>query len=181
VSDHHGAISVHSVQGSGTTFILYFPRTFSALQESIPKIPSSISRGEGTLLFVDDERAIVEFAKSLLEGLGYQVLAHTNSLDALEAFRHNPKAVDVIITDQTMPDCTGEMLAQKMLAIRPDIPIILCTGFSHIMTEKKALSMGVRAFLLKPFSTEDLAQTIQRVLSRDTDKTEKQPLKTTQA
>ncbi len=181
VSDHHGAISVHSVQGSGTTFILYFPRTFSSLQESIPKIPSSIPRGEGTLLFVDDERAIVEFSKSLLEGLGYQVLAYTNSLDAIEAFRHNPKAVDVIITDQTMPDCTGEMLAQKMLAIRPDIPIILCTGFSHIMTEKKALSMGVRAFLLKPFSTEDLAQTIQRVLARDTDKTEKQPLKATQA
>ena len=181
VSDHHGAISVHSVQGSGTTFILYFPRTFSSLQESIPKIPSSIPRGEGTLLFVDDERAIVEFSKSLLEGLGYQVLAYTNSLDAIEAFRHNPKAVDVIITDQTMPDCTGEMLAQKMLGIRPDIPIILCTGFSHIMTEKKALSMGVRAFLLKPFSTEDLAQTIQRVLARDTDKTEKQPLKATQA
>jgi signal transduction histidine kinase/CheY-like chemotaxis protein len=168
VSDHHGAISVHSVQGSGTTFTLYFPQTVASLQESRLKIPSSIPRGEGTVLFVDDERAIVAFVKPLLEGLGYHVLAHTNSLEALEAFRSNPNTFDAIITDQTMPHCTGEMLAQEILTIRPDIPIILCSGFSHVMTKEKALSMGIRAFLLKPFSTEDLAQTIQRVLARET-------------
>ena len=89
--------------------------------------------------------------------------------------------VDVIVTDQTMPDCTGEMLAQEMLAIRLNIPIILCTGFSYVMTEEKALSIGVRAFLLKPFSTKDLAQTIQRVLARDTDQKKEQPLKSNQA
>ena len=168
VSDHHGAISVHSVQGSGTTFTLYFPLTLASLQESRLKIPSDIPRGEGTILFIDDEPTIVAFAKPLLEGLGYHVLAYTKSLEAIEAFRQNPNAVDLIMTDQTMPDCTGEMLAQEMLAIRPDIPIILCTGFSYVMTEEKALSMGIRAFLLKPFSIEDLAQTIQRVLARDT-------------
>ena len=116
---------------------------------------------------MDDERAIVDFAKSHLEESGYHVLAYVNSLDAIEAFRHNPNTVDIVITDQTMPDCTGEMLAQEMLAIRPNIPIILCTGFSHVMTEERALSMGIRAFLLKPFSTEDLSRTIQRVLGRD--------------
>jgi DNA-binding NtrC family response regulator len=79
-----------------------------------------------------------------------------------------------------MPDCTGEMLAQEMLAIRPDIPIILCTGFSHVMTEEKALSMGIRAFLLKPFSTKDLARTIHSVLARKTDQKKTQPLKSTQ-
>jgi len=172
VSDHQGAISVRSVQGSGTTFILYFPRALSSLQESIPKISSSIHRGQGTVMFVDDERTIVELAKSILEGLGYQVLAFTNGLDAIEAFRHDPHAVDVIMTDQTMPDCTGEMLAQEMLALRPDIPIILCTGFSHIMTEEKALAMGVRAFLLKPVSTEDLARTLHSILAKETHETD---------
>lgn len=168
VSDHHGAISVHSVQGSGTTFTLYFPQTLASLQESRLKIPSGMPRGEGTVLFVDDETTIVAFAKPLLEGLGYHVLAYTDSLEALEVFRGNPNTFDVIITDQTMPDYTGEMLAQEILTIRPDLPIILCTGFSHVMTEEKALSIGIRAFLLKPFSTKDLAQTIQRVLPRNT-------------
>lgn len=167
VSDHHGAIAVHSVQGSGTTFTLYFPQTVAPLQESRLTSPS-IPRGKETILFVDDETTIVAFVKPLLEGLGYQVLAYTDSLEAIEAFRNNPDTVDIIITDQTMPNCTGEMLAHKMLSIRPDIPIILCTGFSHIMTEQKALAIGIRAFLLKPFSTEDLAQTIQRVLARET-------------
>lgn len=181
VSDHHGAISAHSVQGSGTTFTLYFPQTVAPLQESRLTSPSSIPRGKETILFVDDETTIVTFVKPLLEGLGYQVLAYTDSLEAIEAFRGNPDTVDIIITDQTMPNCTGEMLAHKMLAIRPDIPIILCTGFSHIMTEQKALAMGIQAFLLKPFSTENLATTIQQVLDKHTDRKKEHPLKTTPA
>ena len=85
-----------------------------------------------------------------------------NSREALEVFRQHPQDIDVVISDQTMPESTGEILAKQMLEIRSSIPIILCTGFSHTMNEEKALSMGIRVFLHKPYGIQELATAIQR-------------------
>ena len=100
-----------------------------------------------------------------MRGLGYDVTVRTSSLEALEAFRADPFRFDVIVTDQTMPKMTGEALSRELLQIRSDVPIILCTGFSHSMTQEKAKAMGIRAFLLKPLLIKGLAQTLQEVLN----------------
>jgi DNA-binding NtrC family response regulator len=100
--------------------------------------------------------------KAMLTELGYEVWSYSNSREALEVFRQHPQDIDVVISDQTMPGSTGEVLAKQMLEIRSSIPIILCTGFSHIMNEEKALSMGIRVFLYKPYGIQELATAIQR-------------------
>ena len=100
-----------------------------------------------------------------MKGLGYEVMVRTSSVEALEAFRADPFRFDAVVTDQTMPHITGEALARQLLELRPDVPIILCTGFSHSMTSEKAKAMGIRAFLLKPLLIKDLAWTLREVLN----------------
>jgi CheY-like chemotaxis protein len=117
---------------------------------------------------VDDEPLLTHLWDRMLQGLGYRVLSCTDGLEALEIFRATPEAFDVVITDQTMPKITGEELARELLRLRPDLPIILCTGFSHTMTEEKAKAMGVRAYLTKPLARRDIAQAIRRVLGQYT-------------
>jgi CheY-like chemotaxis protein len=102
-----------------------------------------------------------------MRGLGYEVMVCTSSVEALEAFRVDPFRFDVVVTDQTMPNMTGEALARQLLEFRPEVPIILCTGFSHSMTPEKAKAMGIRAFLLKPLLIKDLARTLREVLHPD--------------
>ena len=102
--------------------------------------------------------------KQLLESLGYEVTIRTSSIEALELFKVQPDKFDLVITDLTMPNMTGDELAQKLMAIRPDIPVILCTGFSTKMTEGKTREMGIRAFVLKPVIKQDIAETIRKVL-----------------
>ncbi len=104
--------------------------------------------------------------QAMLERLGYEVVTSTNSLEALEAFRAMPQRFDLVITDQTMPQMTGGQLAQALRRIRPDIPIILCTGFSYTMNADKAQAQGIDAFLMKPFRARDLAVTVQQVLAQ---------------
>jgi DNA-binding NtrC family response regulator len=96
--------------------------------------------------------------------LGYEVMMRTSSVEALEAFRADPLRFDAVVTDQTMPNMTGEALSRELLHIRPDVPIILCTGFSHSMTLEKAKAMGIRAFLLKPLLIKDLGRTLHEAL-----------------
>jgi CheY-like chemotaxis protein len=100
----------------------------------------------------------------MLERLGYKVVTKTNSLEALELFRANPNEFDLVITDMTMPKMTGDELAGELLQIKPDIPIILCTGFSAMIDEDKARAMGIRAFIFKPILKRDIAETIRKVL-----------------
>jgi CheY-like chemotaxis protein len=113
---------------------------------------------------VDDEEMLARLGEELLAPLGYEVVAHTSSLDALEAFQAEPHRFDLVITDQTMLHMTGEALARELRCIRQDIPIILCTGFSHVMNTEKAQAMGIDAFCMKPLLARELAMTIQRVL-----------------
>jgi CheY-like chemotaxis protein len=117
------------------------------------------------VLFVDDEEVLVDMGKELIGELGYRVTALTSSLEALALFEADPSRFDVIITDQTMPDMTGVALAKAVLALRPDIPVILCTGFSHSVDAESAEGSGVAAFVMKPLTKKELARTIRRVLS----------------
>src|SRR4029453_6695535 len=123
-------------------------------------------QGKGRILFVDDEDMLASIGQQLLTHLGYDTVACTSSLDALETFRDAPQRFDLVITDQTMPAMTGATLVAELRRIRPDIPIILCTGFSYLINAEKAQALGGDAFVMKPGVTQDLAVTIQQVLDQ---------------
>jgi len=165
VKSHGGVIGVQSEQGEGTTFYVFFPRVES---EVTPKTKASepFPRGKERILFVDDEKALADMGKKTLERLGYEVIATTSSTDALDTFRANHDKLDLVITDQTMPNMTGDMLAKELMGIRSDIPIILCTGYSELITKESAEAMGIRAFVMKPLTIRDLATTIRKVLDK---------------
>ena len=116
-------------------------------------------------MFIDDEPALAHLGQEMLTRLSYDVVASTSSLEALDIFCTAPQQFDLVITNQTMPQLTGETLSRELRHIRPDIPIILCTGFSHTMTADKASALGIDAFLMKPLTTRDLAAAIRRVLA----------------
>jgi len=105
--------------------------------------------------------------RQMLERLGYHVTARTSSVEALEAFRAQPEKFDLVITDQTMPNMTGAELTKKLIAIRPDIPAILCTGFSEVISEEKAREIGISEYVMKPVVMSDIAKTIRRLLDQD--------------
>jgi PAS domain S-box-containing protein len=163
IMDHHGSISVDSEYGKRTTFNLFLPVVENKpvdKDETDTKIPT----GNERILFVDDEESITNMASQMLERLGYTVTAKTNSTDALETFRNQPDNFDLIISDMTMPDTTGDKLTKKLLTIRPDIPIILCTGFSEQINVEKAKLIGVQSLVMKPIVKSVLAKTIRNVL-----------------
>jgi len=120
--------------------------------------------GDEHILFVDDEKILAEVGKEILEHLGYEVTTRTSSLEALELFKAKPEFFDLVITDMSMPNITGEQLSREFMKIRPDIPIILCTGFSHIISKEKARGVGIKAFVMKPLVTKDLAETVRKAL-----------------
>ena len=163
ITSHGGTITVESSRGSGTQFAIYLPRTDApAVQATGPE--PLLAPGEGRVLFVDDEETLALAMQLLLESLGYEAVVHTASREALEAFRTDPHGFDVIITDQTMPQMTGEALIQAMRRIRPGIPIILCTGFSHVINAEKARALGNVTFLMKPVDERELGDILHQVL-----------------
>jgi PAS domain S-box-containing protein len=161
---HEGAITVNSEPGVGTRFHVYFPKVESMTAREVDRVEKPLPRGTERVLFVDDEEILVEMGKSVLEWLGYEVTVTTNSLEALELFRLHSNHFDAVITDYTMPHMTGADLAKEMLRIQPDIPVILCTGFSEKISEEKSREMGIRAFAMKPLKMRDIAETVRRVL-----------------
>jgi CheY-like chemotaxis protein len=167
VTSYAGAITVASTPGEGTAVVIYLPR-FDSVVEETAQATETLSPGHGSILFIDDEEALVHLAQEMLERLGYTAEAYTSSRAALAAFQAAPQRFDLVITDQTMPDLTGEGLARALRDIRPDIPIILCTGFSHIMTAENAAALGVDTFLMKPLVFHDLGLAIQHVLAART-------------
>jgi PAS domain S-box-containing protein len=158
-----GVVTVHSEPGQGTTFRVYLPRIGGEIAPE-PQPVEVLPAGDERILFVDDEDALVDLGKRMLNSLGYDVVAKTNSLEALETFRAQPDAFDLVITDMTMPAPTGMELAKELLSIRRDIPIILCTGFSELIDGKQAKEAGVRELVMKPYVLRNIATTIRDVL-----------------
>jgi len=132
--------------------------------KSEEKADKPIPTGTERILFIDDEPVITNLGKQILESLGYEVVARNSSIEALELFKEKKDRFDLVITDMTMPHLTGEKLAEILMQIRPDIPVILCTGFSFMIDEQKALNMGIRAFISKPILKQEIAETIRQVL-----------------
>jgi CheY-like chemotaxis protein len=165
VTGHGGAIVVDSVVNQGTKIEVYFPIVPTPVWEPVVD-QGPISIGKETILFVDDEETIVRLGKELLTPLGYRVEVYTSSVEALNVFRKDPHRFDLVITDQTMPALTGEDLSRELLRIRPDLPIILCTGFSHVMSAEKAKALGIQAYLMKPLAIRDLVPIIRHVLDK---------------
>jgi PAS domain S-box-containing protein len=163
VKSFGGAIHAFSELGKGSIFKVFIPaieRRISPEQRTKKPVP----KGTEHILFIDDEPALANMGKQLLESLGYQVEMITKSSDALELFRKKPDRFDLVITDMTMPDITGEKLAIELMNIRPDIPVILSSGFNYNIDEKKAMALGIRAFISKPVLKQELAETIRNVL-----------------
>jgi CheY-like chemotaxis protein len=167
LTEHGGAIAVQSTLGHGTTVDVYLPCSAPATAAS--HTAAVLHPGQGRILFVDDEATLARVGQSMLERLGYHVVAYTSSVEALAAFRSAPQDFDLVITDQTMPEMPGEIFAHELRGIRPDIPIILCTGFSYAMTAERAAALGMQAYLLKPLLIHTLSATIHRVLGHTHD------------
>ncbi len=165
-----GAIHVQSNIGKGTIFYVYLPVAKSFIKNPDSKIKEHIPGGVEHILLVDDEEAILSMEKMMLERLGYQLTSRASSIEALKAFKDNPAKFDLVITDMAMPNMPGDMLSIELMKIRPDIPILICTGFSDTMSEEKADLLGIDGFLLKPIVMKDLSQKIRGIL--DTNKAE---------
>ena len=163
LKNYRGTVTVDSFPGKGATFQVFLPR----IDEDIPSVREEkeiLPGGSERILFVDDETVLVEMGQEMLQTLGYQVTGIRSSLEALERFRNKPSLFDLIITDMTMPQMTGIDLSRQILQIRSGFPIILCTGYSEIITEDKARQLGIREFIMKPLFMKDLALAIRRVL-----------------
>ncbi|MBW2538898.1 MAG: response regulator [Deltaproteobacteria bacterium] len=160
----NGSIIVESEIEKGSTFYVYFPIVGNEKDEIIKNETELFPTGHERILLVDDNQDLVDIGKEKLEHLGYNVSATNSSKKALELFREQPEQFDMLITDMTMPYMTGAELAEKFMKIRPDIPVVLCTGYSETLTEEKSRIMGIREYLMKPLSIIDLAKTIRRVL-----------------
>jgi signal transduction histidine kinase/ActR/RegA family two-component response regulator len=167
VKNHRGDITVKSTPGKGTIFQVYLPLIEDLDIGAELEPTNGATKGEERILLVDDEEQIVAMERQMLETLGYRVTARTDSQEALKVFAEQPHNFDLVITDMTMPHMTGDQLAQKMLDIEPQIPVILCTGFNEIITEEKALAMGIQKFVMKPVVKNDLATTIRTVLDQN--------------
>jgi len=163
VTNHDGAISVDSEVGKGSTFNVFFP---IVKREIIPEITidEALPTGKERILFIDDEDSMVKMGHQRLERLGYKVESITSSLKALDIFRSKPDQFDLVITDLTMPQMTGDKLVKEILNIRPEMPIIICTGFSEKMDGEKAREIGASGCLEKPHEKRDLAKMVRKVL-----------------
>ena len=158
-----GYITVESTLDKGSTFTVYFPKVVGEEKTAAPSV-DVIPTGSERVLFVDDEEAIVELSEDILAELGYEVTSRTSSKAALALVKENPSRFDLVITDQTMPEMTGVELAKEILVVRPDMPIIMCTGFSHLVDADRANAAGIKAFAMKPLTKREIARTIRKVL-----------------
>jgi PAS domain S-box-containing protein len=166
VKNYGGSISAYSEVDKGTTFNIYLPRMRGDMKVESPS-DKPVMPGSGRILFVDDEEIVVRSMQPMLERLGYTVSGAVTALEALDLFQEDPGAFDLVITDQTMPSMTGDKLAAAMLAIRPDIPVILSTGFSEVLREDEAKAGGIKDIILKPYSISEIAARIRKALNKD--------------
>lgn len=166
VESCRGAVAVTSEPGVGTTFRVYLP-TLAKQCAAAERGVESLQGGTERILLVDDEEGLVRAGKKMLETLGYRVTEALGSVQALEVFRHQPAAFDLVITDYTMPHMTGTNLARELLTLRPDLPVILCTGRPDGINEAEARAAGIRELIMKPLTRTALAQSVRRVLDEE--------------
>ncbi|MCP4104994.1 MAG: response regulator [Desulfobacteraceae bacterium] len=164
VKSYRGVVTVDSELGKGSVFHIFFPRAEkNAIPDADETVPLSLADREHILL-VDDEEMLLEMGENILKELGYEVVTAICSEQALKLFSRNPDAFDLVITDMTMPKMTGDVLAEKLMQIRPSIPVILCTGFSELINREKSEAKGIRELLTKPYSVQQLSEAIQKHL-----------------
>ncbi len=163
VKNHGGEIVVESEIGKGTRFVVYFPALDACPRKEDGKRPD-LPMGSERILFVDDEKALVDVVREILEKFGYAVDAHVSPLTALEQFNASPHLYDMVITDMSMPHMSGDQLVRKILDVRPDIPVMLCTGYNDDLTEEKAHHMGLKSVLNKPVNLRELVTGVRAVL-----------------
>jgi PAS domain S-box-containing protein len=158
-----GTIHAYSEVSHGASFKVLLPMIERRLEPE-PRPDAIIVGGNERILFVDDEKTLVDMGRQMLQSYGYEVTTSTDSLEALNLFRSDPSRFDLVITDMTMPHMTGDALAKALMERRPDLPVILCTGFSASMTDKAAAELGIRALVMKPILMHQIAATVRRVL-----------------
>jgi CheY-like chemotaxis protein len=168
VKSHRGAIQVLSRLGEGATFDVYFPMVQAAAAAAEAAPEEAVVGGRERILFVDDEPSIQFLGKQILGSLGYEVTTCGTAIAALELFRSDPSTFDLVITDMTMPLMTGDRMALEMMSLRPDLPVIICTGFNELLSEESVQAIGIRALLMKPFLKNEAATVIRQVLDQVT-------------
>ncbi len=164
IKEHKGDIRVDSEIGKGTTITVYLPLIEKTELSKSIETTVQLSTGTERILIVDDEISVARLEKQMLERLGYTVIEYSSSQSALDAFRQDPDSYDLVISDMTMPNITGDRLAQKLIFIRSDIPIIICTGFSDRIDRGKSEAIGIKGFLMKPVVKSDMARMVRKVL-----------------
>jgi signal transduction histidine kinase/ActR/RegA family two-component response regulator len=163
VKNHGGAIHVNSVRGAGTKVEMLFPQIQAVAKKPHPK-SASFPGGNERIFFVDDEPELIELGLGFLTKLGYHVDTASDSVEALQRFRNDPMRYDLIISDLSMPEMAGDRMLSEMLALRPDLPVILCTGYTDRVTEETVKGMGIQAMLYKPLALNELAKQVRFAL-----------------
>ncbi|MGE5258516.1 MAG: PAS domain S-box protein [Hyphomicrobiales bacterium] len=161
-----GTIEVESSPGHGAAFHVYLPRVDQP-SSMLPKQAEIPEGGSERILFVDDEKMLVDIGQKVLERLGYDVVSRTSSIEALALFTAKPDRFDLVITDQTMPGMTGDVLARELMRIRPGLPVIICTGYSQAMDPQRAKQRGIKACVMKPILVNEIAAAIRKALAKE--------------
>jgi CheY-like chemotaxis protein len=166
VKGYGGGIHVQSTPGRGTRFDILFPIMEKQIISETEEL-KTLATGNEHILFIDDEDILIDLGKQMLKKLGYRVETRTQPVKALEVFRAGPDKFDLVISDMTMPNMNGDTLAMELMKIRPDIPVIICTGYSERMDDQRAQELGIKGLIMKPFTIRSLSKTVRNVLDQN--------------